>query len=60
MRNVIDVIQVMILILMITASLTCWVVGIGVLDSNMVLAILLMLVGAALGILAKLWIYGKN
>ena len=55
-----DVIKVMVLILLIAASLVSWVVGIGVLDSDMVLAIVLMLVGTALGILAKLWIYGKD
>ena len=58
MKNIVDYIKVAVLVLLITTSIISWIVGVGVLDSSIFTALVLMLVGTVTGVLAKIWIYG--
>ena len=55
-----DYIKVSVLVLLLVVSIVSWIVAVGSLDSAPFISLGLMVVGTVTGIMAKIWIYGKN
>ena len=58
MKNLVDYIKVAVLVLLMVVSIVSWILAVGMLDTDAVMALVLMLVGTVTGVLAKIWIYG--